>query len=301
LIVRVLGSAAGGGVPQWNCGCANCEAARAGTRPHRTQSSIAVSPDRERWYLFNVSPDVASQIEAFAPLRPRAQRGTPILGALFTDANVDHIGGLATLRQAGEHRFAMRSSALVREIATAQPAFAAFARPPHKWIDIELDAACACVSSDDPIGSDLDVAAIAVPGLTPGYAARRPERGAVVAFEVCDRRSGGTVLIAPVFSAIDDGLRRAIERADVALLDGSFYTDDEMPASGLGDKRARALGHQPVGGDDGTLHAIGDLSNRRVFTHLNNSNPMLEPDSTAALAVAEAGCEIAYDGMEFVM
>jgi pyrroloquinoline quinone biosynthesis protein B len=286
-------------VPQWNCACPNCEAARAGSLPARTQSSIAFSADGDRWYTVNVSPDVASQIEAFAPLRPRARRGTPLLGALFTDANVDHLGGLATLRQAGEHRFVMRSSKLVREIASAQTAFAQFARFPHRWLDVELDAACPPAGGiPDPIGSDLDVTTIAVPGLTPGFAGRRDERGAVVAFEVRDRRSGGSVLFAPVFAAIDAQLRDAIARAGVVFLDGSFYTDDEMPALGLGDKRARALGHQPVGGDDGTLRAIAHLSNRRVFTHVNNSNPMLDPDSPAALAVADAGCEVAYDGLE---
>lgn len=299
MIVRVLGSAAGGGVPQWNCACANCDAARAGVRPVRSQSSIALSADGDRWYLINASPDVAWQIESFAPLQPHALRGTPILGALFTDANVDHIGGLAVLRQAGPHRFVMRSSALVREIAIAETAFAPFARSPHRWLDVEVDAALRAAGGfDDPIGSELDVTAIAVPGLTPGYAGRRMERGAVLAYEVRDTRSGGVVLLAPVFAAIDGALREAIARADVAFLDGSFYDDDEMPALGLGERRARSLGHQPVGGDDGTLASIADLSNRRIFTHLNNSNPMLDSDSAAALAVAESGAEVAYDGMD---
>jgi pyrroloquinoline quinone biosynthesis protein B len=299
VIVRVLGCAAGGGVPQWNCACANCAAARAGVRPIRSQSSIALSADGDRWYLVNASPDVAWQIESFAPLQPRAQRGTPILGALFTDANVDHIGGLAVLRQAGTHCFVMRSSALVREIGIAEAAFAPFARSPHRWLDVELGTPIRSAGGfDDPIGSDLDVTAIAVPGLTPGYAGRRVERGAVVAYEVRDTRSGGVVLFAPVFAAIDDPLRGAIERADVAFLDGSFYDDDEMPAQGLGDKLARSLGHQPVGGEDGTLASIAELSNRRIFTHLNNSNPMLDSDSAAALTVAESGAEVAYDGME---
>jgi pyrroloquinoline quinone biosynthesis protein B len=299
LIVRVLGSAAGGGVPQWNCACANCAAARAGARPVRSQSSIALSADGDRWYLVNVSPDVAGQIESFAPLQPRAQRGTPIVGALFTDANVDHLGGLAVLRQAGAHRFVMRSSAFVREIAVEQAAFAPFARTPHRWLELELDTPIGPAAGlGDPIGGALEVTTIAVPGLGPGYAGRREGRGAVVAYEVRDARSRARVVFAPVFSTIDGALRRAIERADVAFLDGSFFDDDEMPMLGLGEKRARSLGHQPVGGEDGTLASIAGLSNRRIFTHLNNSNPMLDPDSPAALAVAESGCELAYDGME---
>jgi pyrroloquinoline quinone biosynthesis protein B len=203
------------------------------------------------------------------------------------------------LRQAGAHRFVMRSSGLVREIAVAQEAFAPFARPPHRWLDVEFGAESGTATDfDEPTAGGLSVTALAVPGLTPGYAGRRAETGAVVAYEVRDVRGGGCTLFAPVFAAIDETLRRAIERADVAFLDGSFYDDDEMAAQGLGGKRARGLGHHPVGGEDGTLAAIARLSNRRVFTHVNNSNPMLDPDSPAALAVAEAGAEIAFDGME---
>ncbi|MBV8283580.1 MAG: pyrroloquinoline quinone biosynthesis protein B, partial [Candidatus Eremiobacteraeota bacterium] len=127
MILRILGSAAGGGVPQWNCACGNCAAARTGKAPRRTQSGAAVSADGNRWILLNCSPDIGAQIEAYDALLPKAVRETPIDGMLLTDANVDHIGGLAVLRQSGTHRFVVRSSAVVRDIATAQPAFAPFA------------------------------------------------------------------------------------------------------------------------------------------------------------------------------
>jgi pyrroloquinoline quinone biosynthesis protein B len=301
VIVRVLGSAAGGGVPQWNCGCDNCAAARAGRIPRRTQSSVAISPDGDRWLLLNCSPDVAAQIESFAPLHPRGRRGTPVEGMLLTDANVDHIGGLAVLRQHGATGFAVRSSEAVRSIAVAQPAFAPFAAPPHRWLDVPLDAPCAATGENDLVGNELAVRALAVSGTTPGYDGRRTVRGAVVAYEIAHRSRAAKLLFAPVFCELDDALFGAIVAADVAFLDGSFYSDDELCTQELMPKRARALGHQPVGGPEGTLARLRATRTRVIFTHLNNSNPVLEPGSAAHASVLESGAEIAYDGMEVTL
>ncbi len=298
MIVRVLGSAAGGGVPQWNCACAQCAAARRGEQPRRSESTVALG-DGRRWLLLNCSPGIAAQIETFAPLQPQSRRGTPIDGMLFTDANVDHIGGLAVLRQTGTHKFVVRSSALVREIATAQPAFAPFARPPHRWIDVPANALCEPADAEDLVGHTFDVRTIAVDGTTPGYAGRRHIEGAVTAYEIRDRESGKVLLFAPVFAAIDEPLKKAIERADLAFLDGSFYSDDELQRGRLMEKTARGLGHQPVGGADGTLAQLRRGNAAIVFTHLNNSNPMLDPASEAARRVRDFGALIAYDGMEF--
>ena len=301
MIVRVLGSAAGGGVPQWNCACANCTAARAGRASRRSQSSLAVSADGERWLLLNCSPDITSQIEAFPPLQPPQSRGTPIRGMLLTDANVDHIAGLAMLRQGGAGGFLVRSSLVVRAVATAQPAFAPFAALPHRWLEVPFDSLCEAENDDDIVGNDLTVRALAVPGTTPGYDGRRSLRGAVVAYEIADRKKTNRLLFAPVFSAVDDALAEAIAKVDVAFLDGSFYSNDELLAAGLLPKRARTLGHQPVGGFDGTLAALRGVRTRIVFTHLNNSNPMLDPESPAHASVGEFGAEIAYDGMELTL
>lgn len=288
MIFRVLGSAAGGGVPQWNCACANCLAARGGAAPRRTQSGAAVSADGDRWLLLNCSPDIAAQIEAFAPLQPRSLRGTPIDRIALTDANVDHLGGLASLRQSGNHRFAIASSAVVRDIAVAQTAFAPFEREPHRW-DV--------AGEEWSAQGALQLRGFAVPGTTPGYAGRREEPGAVFAYEAGDANGDTTILFAPVFSAIDDRLFEAISRAAVAFLDGTFFSDDELLAGGLMEKTARQLGHQPVGGPGGTLERLRGVRTRIVFTHLNNSNPMLDPSSAAAAQVYAAGAEIAYDGM----
>ncbi len=295
MIVRVLGSAAGGGVPQWNCGCANCTAARRGDAPIRLQSSIAVSADGDRWVLVNVSPDIAAQIEAHPPLQPRGIRGTPISGILLTDANVDHLGGLVTLRQAGEHRFVVRSSSMVRDIATAQPAFAQFAGPPHRWLAVD-EGPLGRVDGD-PVGAELEVRAIPVPGLTPGFAGRQAVRGAVTAYAIRDARGGPTVLFAPVFAGIDAVLGSEIAAAEIAFIDGSFFTDDEMTATGAGDKRATALGHAPLAGPQGTLAGIGTVHGRCFATHVNNTNPILDPNSSAAAELAAYGVEVATDGL----
>jgi pyrroloquinoline quinone biosynthesis protein B len=301
VIVRVLGSAAGGGVPQWNCACDNCSAARAGRRAQRTQSGLAVSADGKRWLLLNCSPDIGAQIQSFAPLHPRKPRGTPIAGILFTDANVDHLGGLATLRQSGEHRFIIRSSAIVRAIAAAQPAYAPFSQPPHRWLASPLDVPCEAASDDDIVGNQLAVRALSVPGTTPGYDGRRRMPGAVVAYEVSDLDRKNRLLFAPVFSSIDTALHAAIASVQVAFVDGTFYTADELVAQHLLPKRAESLGHQSVAGEAGTLQCLRGIGTRVIFTHLNNSNPMLEPSSAASQEIRETGAEIAYDGMELLL
>jgi pyrroloquinoline quinone biosynthesis protein B len=301
VIVRVLGSAAGGGVPQWNCACSNCTATRAGEQPRRTQSGFAVSADGERWLLVNCSPDIAAQIETFPPLQPRAVRGTPIDGMLLTDANVDHLGGLAVLRQSGDHRFIVRSSAVVREIATAQPAFAPFAAAPHRWVSVAFDRQLESVDDDDLVGTALDVEAFALPGTTPGFDGRRRVEGAVVGFRIAARASSEAVVFAPVYAEVSDRLREAVAASRVAFLDGSFFSDDEMAASDLGEKRASALGHLPVGGDSGTLAALNGTSARKILAHVNNSNPLLDDESDAAMQARAAGVEVAYDGMEVVL
>jgi pyrroloquinoline quinone biosynthesis protein B len=295
LIVRVLGSAAGGGVPQWNCACANCTAARAGRRPRRTQSSFAISRDGERWWLVNVSPDIAAQIEAAAPLQPAAGRGTPIAGMLLTDANVDHLGGLAVLRQAGDHAFELYSSATVRTLACEQRAFSTFAEAPHTWHAV---APGERFTPDD----GFEVRVVPIGGTTPGYDGRRPAADAVIAFEITDLRSGGRVLFAPVFDAVEAPLLEAARTADVAFFDGSFWSDGELGEVGVA-KAARSLGHAPVGGEDGSLAALAALPRhgRKFFAHLNNTNPMLDAASEAFSELRRAGYELAEDGLELTL
>ncbi len=291
MIVRVLGSAAGGGVPQWNCACANCSAARAGTAPRRTQSGFAVSADGDRWWLVNCSPDIAQQIEATPALQPRGVRGTPIAGMLFTDANIDHLGGLAVVRQSGDHAFTIVSSPVVREIAQKQPMCAPFFSAPHAWRTLE---------DGDRLERDgLEFTAVAVDGLTPGFDGRRRVPGAVSAFAVTDAASRVTAVFAPVFVSIGSDVLKAVAGADAAFVDGSFWSDDELASVGV-PKAAESLGHLPMAGDGGSLQALRDAARTTpiFFAHLNNTNPVLDPASSASRAVAEAGMLIASDGLE---
>jgi pyrroloquinoline quinone biosynthesis protein B len=209
---------------------------------------------------------------------------------------------LAVLRQRGPHSFVLRSSALVRAIAKAQPAFAPFALSPHSWLEVPLHGFCPpTAEANDVVGDALSVRAIPVAGTTPGYDGRRELPGAVVAYEIRDRAGGGRLLFAPVYAEMGDELREAIAGAGAAFLDGTFYYDDEMIAAGLMDKSARHLGHLPLGGPDGTLASLGPVNARIIFTHVNNSNPALNPDSQESSALRVSGAEIAYDGMEFTL
>ncbi len=295
MIVRVLGSAAGGGVPQWNCACDSCAAARRGSIPRRSQSSFAVSGDGASWWLVNVSPDIAQQIETFEPLQPREARGTPIAGILLTDANVDHMGGLAVLRQTGARGFTLWSSGVVRDVALRQLAFAPFALAPHAWH----------VFGDEPCELDarLSVRAFAVPGTTPGYDGRRALAGAVVALEITDRASDSRFLAAPIFGEIESPFGDALGAADVAFVDGSFYREDELEAHGVPGKSARRLGHLPVDGPDGSRERLASFAARTriAYVHLNNTNPLVDPASSEARETRDAGFEIAYDGLTFTI
>jgi pyrroloquinoline quinone biosynthesis protein B len=292
VIVRVLGSAAGGGVPQWNCACPNCSAARAGDAPRRSQSSFAVSADGLRWWLVNASPDIAQQIEATPPLQPHAARGTPIAGMLFTDANVDHLGGLAVLRQQGDHAFVIYSSATVRALALQQRSFSSFGEPPHHWHS---------VSPGDHFSLDgaLEVRVVPVDGTTPGYAGREALPDAVVAYAISDTQSGTSALFAPVYANVTPALLGAAADSNVAFFDGSFWSDDELRTVGV-DKPARSLGHAPIGGPTGSLEALATTPRRgrRFFAHLNNTNPLLDPASPEFAEATDRGFEIAEDGLE---
>jgi len=283
-------------VPQWNCACPHCAAARLGRIPRRSQSSFAVSADGERWWLINVSPDVAQQIEAFEPLQPRELRGSPIAGILLTDANVDHMGGLAVLRQTGNHGFQVWSSDIVRAIALEQPAFASFALPPHRWLTF-------AGAEEHALDDRLTASAVALAGTTPGYAGRAEAPGAVVGIAIRDRQTGRQLLAAPVFAEVDAALRAAVAAADVAFIDGSFHSDDELSGFGVEGKAARRLGHLPVGGENGSLALLQSEARgtRLVYAHLNNTNPLVDPGSTAHAEVSARGFAVAEDGMTLTL
>jgi pyrroloquinoline quinone biosynthesis protein B len=297
--VRILGSAAGGGLPQWNCGCDNCNRARRGELPQRTQSSIAVG-DGEDWMLVNAAVDLPRQLSAMPELWPDALRATPFRAILLTDANVDHTAGLGELRQ-GPDAFVVVSSAATKSLLASERAYERFDREPHRWIAAEADGTDLAAQIHPSIAQRFEVAAYDVPGLLPGYAGRTTWRGAVVAYHIRDRASGANVVVAPVYSAIDETLGRLIENADLALLDGTFFSEDELQSLGLPAKAASAMGHLAVGGSGGTLERVAAVGDRCVLVHVNNTNPILDPASEAFAALAGVGVRVAMDGDAFAV
>ncbi len=294
LTAIVLGSAAGGGFPQWNCGCRLCGLARAGdprVRP-ATQASVALSGDGESWLLVGASPDLRQQILQTERLAPRhGGRDSPITSVVLIGGDVDAIAGLLVLRErqdltvfapsrvldmlAGSRIFEVLDPDLVRrvELAPLQPV---------------------------RCGGEMTVTILPMPGKAPLYL---EDRSAVTApvettYAALVQANGRSVIVAPACADITDAVRAQLGDADVLFFDGTLFRDNEMIVAGLGPKTGRRMGHVPIDGPDGTLARLGDLPNRRILLHINNTNPILLADSPERLAVEQAGFEVAYDGME---
>ena len=304
--VRVLGSGAGGGFPQWNCNCPNCHAARDGSKPcrKRTQSSIAVSADYERWFVFNASPDIHAQIEAFAALWPRQQpRHTPIQAVVLSDAELDHTLGLLLLREARRLRvYATRwvHTALTEwnPILRTLSAFATV-----DWRPVEVDEVQPLCAADDS-DSGLRVTAFSAAStkrltFAPPDSAGHPE--ASVGYRITDAGSGRSVVYLPALERITPEVRQQLTQAECLLVDGTCWTDDEMPRMGIAGKTAREMGHLPLngGGEAGSLDQLAKLKlERTVLIHINNTNPVLIENSPQREEVDRRGVEVAHDGME---
>lgn len=297
----MLGSAAGGGVPQWNCNCATCRDVRSGTArtTARTQSSLAVSADGMRWCLINASPDLRDQILAFEPLWPSgAPRASPIAAVLLTDAGVDHVAGLLSLRE-GTGVQVVSTTAVHAQLFAANSMFAALLRPGKlAWAAAPEGAPESIVAAD---GTDLGLTAVAfhVPGRAAAYAPAAPCDGAVVGYRITDVRRGTAACIVPVVAELDARTVGAIGASDCLFLDGTFWSEDELARRECGSRSAADMGHLPIGGPHGSLARLGrQIAGRRIYTHLNNTNPVIEPDTPERQLVEAAGWEIATDGME---
>ncbi len=306
--VRVLGAAAGGGFPQWNCGCPPCRAARSGkpdARP-RTQSSIAVTADGERWLLVDVSPDVRAQIEAFSPFQPPAGRvrGSGIAAIALSDAQLDHALGLLLLREGTP--LALHTTARVREALIG-------------WLPVlpTLSIYCEVVWRETPLGQPIELAdsagrplglrytAIPVDSVLPPYMRERGVEAApgdVVAHRIEDPVTGRRLVYAPGLGCVSEALRAELAAADAFLVDGTCFRDDEMIALGISSKRARDIGHLAVGEAGGLLDQLRDLPTpRKLFIHINNTNPMLLDGSPERRLVEAAGFEVPADGTELTL
>ena len=294
--VRVLGSAAGGGVPQWNCGCENCREARAGGRVlARTQESVAISADGATWFLLNVSPEVRAQIESFPSLWPRAPRHSPIGGLLLTNGDLDHCLGLLSLRES--HPLVAYATESVRAgFATGNVLYRTLERFPDQVTWRTLAA-----GREQPLGdTPLAVTAIPAPGNLPlhlkGLRAASSEDN--VGFVVRDTRSGKRLAYFTGAAGPSPELVRAVTDADLVFFDGTFWSSDELIVAGLGTRRAEEMAHWPVGGPDGSLAFLSGLRGRRVLVHINNTNPILREGSAERRAVEAAGVEVGFDGLE---
>jgi pyrroloquinoline quinone biosynthesis protein B len=304
--IRVLGSAAGGGFPQWNCNCANCTGARRGTvRAHaRTQSSIAVSGsavsgDAARWALVNASPDILSQLRANPDLQPaRAIRDTAIAGIVLVDGQVDHTTGLYMLREASRPWPLWCTETVHTDLTRGNPVLDVLAHYCGvDWRQIEPNGEFAMDSVSGVRWQAIPVASKPAP-----YSPNResPALGDNIALSITDELTGRSVLYAPGLGAIDDSIWRAMQAARCVLVDGTFWSDDEMITLGVSRKRARDIGHLPQSGEGGMLEWLNRLpaQTRKVLIHINNTNPILDEASVERAELSRLGIEVAYDGME---
>jgi pyrroloquinoline quinone biosynthesis protein B len=301
MIVRILGSAAGGGLPQWNCGCPNCAAVRQGSPDiePRTQSSVAVSADGQVWFLLNVSPDIRQQILQFPALgcAPGKTRGTPIAGCILTDAELDHTIGLLSLRE-GESIGVYATEVVRRTLFESFP-IADMLNPycDRRWISLPIGTP---TELRNPNGEcvGLSVRAFALGGHLPRYAdSTSPPTGSVVGLAIEDSASGGCLVYAPGIESLTSDLSEAAMNASCILADGTFWQDDELSQLGISSRTARQMGHWPVGGADGSLNWLGDLRvPHRVYVHINNTNPMLRRNSPERLLVESRGVRVGSDG-----
>ncbi len=298
LTAIVLGAAAGGGYPQWNCRCAVCQRAwgRDERTKSRTQASLAISADGERWILFNASPDLRAQLLVTPPLQPRAgARDSPIAAVVLTGAEVDQLAGLLTLRE--RQAFTVFATAETLAAVAANPIFGVLAPDLVARKPVVLD-------RPFPLPGGMSAELFAVPGKVALYLegenpALAAETGANVGVEVvCGSRRLAYV---PGAASITPALHARLAGADVVFFDGTLFVDDEMIATGTGDKTGRRMGHMPIDGEGGTLAALADLPGRRILTHINNTNPILVEGSAERRKVEEAGFEVAEDGMEIVL
>ncbi|MCV2489254.1 pyrroloquinoline quinone biosynthesis protein PqqB [Geodermatophilus sp. YIM 151500] len=293
--VRVLGSAAGGGFPQWNCACPCCRAVRDGSRPARprTQSSIAVSPDRRSWFLVNASPDVHAQLAAFPALHPTAaSRAVPVEAVLLTDAELDHTLGLLLLREAGglvvhsteaTHDVLHHGTGLLRTLEAYCPVTW---RPVVPGVDV-------------PLGGGLSYRAFDVPTTKRARFGTGDEKGRVVGYRLTDGRSGRVLVHLPAVQDLTTGVREQLDGCACLLVDGTCWSDDELVRLGVGSRTAREMGHLPIAGPDGSLERLSRLPiARKVYTHVNNTNPILLEDAPERRTVEQHGMEVAVDGLE---
>lgn len=288
MLLKILGAAAGGGLPQWNCGCPGCQAAREGQISPLTQSSIAVRAQAGPWLLVNASPDVRSQLERLRE-RGAPMRSSAIAGVLLTDAEIDHTAGLMILRES-EQPLEVYSPATVKQALTEGfPVLRTLTNYCGvNWTALEPGTTSRIFG--------LTVEAFSLSKKPPKYEQVEPDRDWAIGLTFRED-TGGVLTYAPVLSELTNSLRERFEASDCILVDGTFWRNDELQRLGISGRTALEMGHLPLGGSDGSLQQLKMMPPRTVLTHINNTNPIHLPDSEERHSVTAAGIEVGYDGL----
>lgn len=308
LRVVVLGAGAGGGVPQWNCGCEGCRAARAnGKELHRTQASVAFSGDGEHWFLINASPDLRQQLNATPQLHPKpgALRHTPVAGVILTNGEVDAVAGLLSMREGSP--FTVYAHEKVLAILASNSIFNVLNEKNVKRQPIAIREPFE-PRLPDGARSGLEVLPFAVPGKSAWYLEGTAHPGGetgdgdTLGLKITDKSSGKFFYFIAACAEVTDALKGEIDGAALVFFDGTVWQDDEMIKAGLGHKTGKSMGHVAMSGRDGAIARLADLTlDRRMFLHINNSNPALLPASPERKTAEQAGWEIPADGTEIVL
>lgn len=307
MIIKVLGAAAGGGFPQWNCNCSNCASVRAGEPGFRarTQSSLAVSANGTDWLLLNASPDLRQQINQTPELgsvRNGSLRNTPIQAVVVTNGDVDHITGLINLRE--QQPLALYGSQRVLSVLAENSIFNVLSGDFVTRSDLPMGKAVPISGPEGDLG--LTVEAFDVPGKVALYledASRGPDfgtqQGDTIGLEITAAATGERFLYIPGCAAIDEKLAKRLRDAPLVFFDGTLFTDDEMIRQKLSQKTGQRMGHISISGPEGSISSFKDLNVRRkIFVHINNSNPILDENSEERKLTEASGWEVAFDGME---
>ncbi|AZZ45498.1 pyrroloquinoline quinone biosynthesis protein PqqB [Pseudomonadaceae bacterium SI-3] len=299
MFIQILGSAAGGGFPQWNCNCVNCAGLRNGSlrAKARTQSSIAISDDGENWILCNASPDIRAQLESFPKLQPaRGPRDTAIGAIILLDSQIDHTTGLLTLREGCPHEV-WCTEMVHQDLSTGFPLFKMLEHwnGGLRWNPIALEGSFTIATCPN-----LNITPIPLRSSAPPYSPHRndPHPGDNIGLLIEDRKTGGTLFYAPGLGQVSPELLKLMRSADCLLVDGTLWRDDEMRVREVGTKLGSEMGHLHQSGPGGMIEVLDGMpAARKILIHINNTNPILDEDSAERAVLDEHGIEVSFDGM----
>ena len=302
--IHLLGTGAGGGFPQWNCNCHNCSRIRRGEMKGapRTQSSITVSGNGVDWVLFNASPDIRAQLESFPPMQPaRAVRDTGICAIILCDAQIDHTTGLIILREHNKPWDVYCTSAVHEDLTTGYPLFNVLSHfRGVNWHEVKTDQRPFTV----PRADELEFTAVPLQSEAPPFSPHRHNTvpGDNVGFRVRDKASGKNLFYAPGLGAIENDVLRYMEEADVILVDGTVWTNNELAKEGISNKLASEMGHLDQSSRGGIIDTLKPLTRpRKILIHINNTNPILDEESPERKELESNGIEVSYDGMDIIL